>query len=414
MGINDIKKSICALRNSKIARDSSLVIGYKMVIAGMGVLTSICLARFLNLEEMGIYYLYLSYFAIADLAGLSGVSVVVAKGAMKNEDYVYRIFLSKSLRFSFGFGLLTIALSFVLPNIFTNLPGNLICLSGIYTCFTGFNAYENFLTGKKLFNLSQKLMLIRSIATFTAVSLAAYHFAEGFIVLCAYVGSYISSTLMGTYCALRHSTPPKAPQHFEFWWDQGKRHIRQSIINVCSAQAARILLGNISPELLAFYHVGVYIPTRVKDNVKTILSVVSVHWGGLDMKGNLEKFLQNRKKIFFLSLFSSLTLVVISRFIIPIFYGEVFAPSVIVCQIFSVSIMLNMYTTMAKNIDIYQSDGKLYAKVNILEKIVLLTLIIVFIPVFSYVGPAIAILFVEIISFFIFYRYINKLKSSIL
>lgn len=412
--MNVLDRILKLWQQSRIARDSALVVCYKGVIGVVGVLTSICLARLMSMEAVGEYFLYLSYFALAELAGLSGANVIVSKSAMKNEDYVYRKFLVYASCSALGFGALLALLGVVLPLYVTGLPARSFFLLAVYTSFTGIHAYESYLAAKKLFKLSQQLILLRSIATFAVVAGAAYIWADAFIALCAYVAAHIACALIGTACSLQYcaSHPSSECHEFSYWWQQGRRYIGLSIINVVSAQAARIILGNISPELLALYQMGVHIPTRIKDNVKVILSVTSVHWGALSLQENLRQFLANRHKIILIPLAASLFLIALAPFCIPLFYGDTYTQSVIVFQLCSAGIVFNMYGMLAANIDIYQREGKLYAQFNILSKGLFLALLLWLVHTFSYVGPAIASLIIDILSFLVFGYFVQKLGKS--
>ena len=67
--------------------------------------------------------------------------------------------------------------------------------------------------------------------------------------------------------------------------------------------------------------------------------------------------------------------------------------------------MLHIYTLMAKSIDIYQCEGRLFAKVNTLEKVLLLVLLGVF--------TAIATVAVEVVSFLICRAFVQRLGREL-
>lgn len=404
--MNIFSRMTATLRKSALVSDSVTVISYKALTASLGVATSICLAKSLSLGAMGEYFLWLSYFAIAELAGLPGSFPIIVKGAMKGADAVYRIFLVRSLLASFGAGLVIAGAGVVLPVFFVGFPRDHLFLLGVYTCLSGLNAYEYYLVGKKKFSLSQRLIVCRSFLTLIGVTIAAYCTQSAFAALCAYVGAFALTVAVGTFCVLRLCKGAgMSRDEFVPWWEQGKRQIGQTVVNICSGQAAKVLLGNISPELLALYQIGVYIPTRVKDNLRVVTAVVNVHWSSLTLEEHICLLNRNSLKILVFSATFAAALLVAASVLIPVFYGEAYRASIVVAQLFCISLFFNICTTFIKNIDIYQKESKLYVKANMIEKALFLALLAWCIPVLSYIGPVVASLIVEIISFVIFGRF---------
>ena len=71
-----------------------------------------------------------------------------------------------------------------------------------------------------------------------------------------------------------------------------------SVFNVLVGKIDRIILGVINPELLAVYYIGGVIPIKIRNTVKSLITVPLMHWAALNKKENLKKINQHILKFF--------------------------------------------------------------------------------------------------------------------
>lgn len=382
------------LRHNRILTSSAGMMMNQAVNVILNLVLMAILARSLSMHDMGRYQLILAFIAFGQIAGLPGMDVVINKAIIKKFDGL----VLPALRTSFVSALIVCLLLCVAGIILVSTHwngeiGKALLLVSAFIPMKGLEKYDAILLGKKEFRLARRINTLSSILSiFTMGPVAYFTNSMEFVVLALFLVKGTTLAIGLKLAIARLEKQPMPPGEREALLRQGWGQTLFNIIGIMVGQVDKVILGLMEPRLLAIYYMGSVIPTRIKDNVKSLFGVVTAYWSAHSKEENLAKI---RRNTGFIALFgASLTAFVwvVSPYFIPFLYGPDYRDSIRVSQMLSISLGLNCYTYFFATMDVYQNTGKAWNIQNTARQALYLLLLAALVPRYSVQGVVAAIL----------------------
>lgn len=404
--------------NRLLFKDSFGVLVGNLINMGMGMLTSIVLARTLPMAELGRYQLVVSYLALAQIAALPGMNVMVNKAAMKGHDALFYPILRRSMISAAIFSLLAMSagaflqLSGIRPDIGLNL-----LVVGAFLPIIGLEKHDPVFLGKKLFSLSRRMSVYSSLASFLLVGSVAYLTRDLRLVIAGLFAARLLTVGTGFLLARSRLSGASVPDAVrDDYLAQGWRQSWFTVFGIVVSQVDKLVLGTLNVQLLAVYYVGSVLPGRVKDNLKVLFGVTVTHWASLPKRENFLRIKAHWPKIALIGAGLSGLICLSAPLLIPLLYGKDYAPAVRIAQLLSLSLPVNMVSAFILNADIFQNRGNYFNAQSLVRQVAYLILLAALVPPYGYFGVIASILAAEfgsgIASIVYFLRELKRLSPT--
>ena len=369
-------------------KDSAWIFIVYILLGIIGILTSVVLARSFSLYDMGRYQLILTYLALGSIAGLPGMNTIITKGILKDYDNIFFIALKKSIFLTVACSLLLLGSGIILYylQLAKELGVTLMVLSP-FIPLIGLEKYESYFQGKRKFRQSRRIAFFYGMANLLVVGGTAYLTKSLFAVIAALFFVKMASVLIILGIVRRGLSQKERNLKYEqSLLKQGWQLSGLSVFNVIVGHMDRIILGAMDPALLALYHVGGYLVTKIKDGVKSLLIVPIMHWSKLSKEENIKKISTHGLKFFLLGTGLTIIIWIIAPWFIPFLYGKNYYESIAVARWLSLILPVLFWGTMVLTVNIYQGDTSFYRKTVIGTQIFYIVSLAVFVPLWGMYG----------------------------
>jgi O-antigen/teichoic acid export membrane protein len=362
---------------------------------------SVIIARSLTVDSMGKYQYYLSFIVFFRFITLPGMNTAITKGVLKGYEPFLFTAIKKALKVSiiFSIGCIIVAyIIYIITNDYTLFIALLIV--SVFIPLRSIQKFDPFITGKKKFFQSRIIVIISTIIQFITLSTTVYLTKNiHYLIIALFVSNMIGTFLQ--YIVAKHYYSPgtKDKSVERKLYKMGMKFSFLQVFNQIVGSIDRIILGTMSPSYLAIYHIGSLFPRVIKDNIKVMLSVPIIHWGSGDKKENLLKIKKYGLPTLLLGFSITALIWMTADNLIMFFYGEKYFESIIIVKLLSLSIGLRFLSGLIEFENIYQSDGRFYAKQLIIIKSLYLLFLVIFISKFQVMGAVYAFLLTDIITF---------------
>lgn len=356
-----IMNSLRRFFRRKVVRESSLVAFAQFFVILLGLVNSALLARLLGSEQFGTYQFILTWVAISSVAGLPGMTLPILKGTLKNYDRFYWVATKRSIIVS-SFATLLIGAAGSIS--YWSIEGGesigmIMLLVSASMPLTAFQNYESFFVGKRDFRVSRLLQILSSVVLLILTAYSSWVYGTAEAAYAAYIGSRIIITVTALFAVQRRIEDCTADPDFDRdLLSQGWRQTALGILIIFASRLDRIVLGAMSPILLAQYHVGTLLPTRLKDNVKLLLSVLGSRWGLLDSEGSISALNRNRSMLLGAGLLCFIVMALSLQFLIPMLFGNEYQDAVWIGTAFSLTVIPAFWNHMIGLHSQIQHDGR--------------------------------------------------------
>ncbi|MEZ4753489.1 MAG: hypothetical protein R3A13_04155 [Bdellovibrionota bacterium] len=373
----------------------------------IGVITSVVLARNLALEDLGYYVLANSYLALGSFFTLPGMSVAMTKGMVKGYDNICKPAMLRSFLCALAGGVIMVLVGLVVARTEGNSQqGSMISWAAVMLPITVFNNYDVVLQAKRKFILSRSLAVVFAILGMLIIGLTAYLSKDLQTTLTAMLFTMLLKVIGGWWLTIAlMSNSQKDTLVQQQLLSQGWEQSFIQFLNPIVGQLDRIMLGILNPNLVAIYHVGSIFPRQLKDNAKFLFSVPILHWSALDRESNVERVKKHGAMILKIGALLTLLICVTTPWLIPLFYGPMYAPAVLIAILLSLTIGFRLLGNMIWSIDLYQDNGRRYGKNVIITKLVYVLLIITLTPFINIYGVVVSLLIFDLLQFGMGVRY---------
>ena len=356
-----IMNSLRRFLRHKVVRESGFIAFAQFFVILLGLANSALLARLLEPEQFGTYQFLLTWVAISSVAGLPGMTLPILKGTLKKYDRFYWIATKRSIIVS---SLTTLLIGAAGSITYWSIEGGksagmIMLLVSASMPLAAFQNYESFFVGKRDFRISRLLQIWSSAVSLILTACSSWMFGTAEATYAAYIGSRILITVMALFAVQRRIEDCTADSDFDRdLLSQGWRQTALSMLILFASRLDRIVLGAMSPLLLAQYHVGILLPARLKDSVKLFLSVLGSRWGLLDLEGSISALNRNGSILLGAGLVCFMGMALSLPFLIPMLFGNEYQDAVWIGTAFSITVIPSFWNHMIGLHSQIQSDGK--------------------------------------------------------
>ncbi len=326
-----------------------------------GLATSVAFARLLSKEIFGQYNFILALLAIFSLFSVPGLNTAVLQSVARGYDTSYK----RAVKTRFLWSLLGIPALLGAGLYYyyhdTQIIGICLMMSSIFfPLLNAPNAWDNFLQGKKRFDLSTKYGSLYAIIN-AAVIIIILFLSPGDLVL-IFVTYLTSNTFLTSLLFL------KSLKYIENSADD-KECIRYgylitttNIVGIIAKNIDRILVGSLlGASELAVYVIALAIPTRIKDILKLPLIPFTpkLCQDGIEMEQVLEKL---KRLVLPLALIllagSALYLLFIDDAILLLFGGDKYIDSIVYSRVLLLYILISPFHAFVSSFAIAKKNKK--------------------------------------------------------
>jgi O-antigen/teichoic acid export membrane protein len=393
-----------------IFRDVLAMFCGQAAVTVLGIVQGAILARALSVETMGRYQLVLSYIAIGQICGLPGMNVAINKGALKGRDRVFPMALRISSVFALASAAVIFASGFLMASL--DIAGGLgrsLMLVAAFLPLHGLEKYDSVLVGKRKFVVSRTLNVASMLLSVAIVGGTAYLTHRFLPTLAAAFGVRVVMAVIGLYVCRKHlDLSVKEPQDEKEYLSLGWHQTWISISTIIVSQLDRVVMGGMNPALLAMFHVGSIIPTRVKENSWILFTIITNHWGRLPKSDNLLLIRKHAARIVLIG--TALTAIIwfAAPFVLRTLYGATYADAAPIAQWLSLPLTLRFFNVFIMNVDIFQDKGRFYARQAYVRQILYVAILIPGVAWYGYWGAIAANIASEAYAFALSLLYFRK------
>lgn len=354
------RKDLISTLKHRLFKESALVFLANICSAAISMLTGAALTRCLSVEDFGIYSLFFAAMNLFTFMTLPGMDSVVNKAALKNNDAMIFPSMKKSLVASIigSFCLLGCAgLCFLFKQ---PQYGTVLILVAFLLPALVFHKFHFVLVGKRKFRQSRLMAIIEAFSLLLVLVSIAW-LTKSVILLI--IGLVLLKYLIGFFGWLKASKLlllDQPPLEKESLYRQGYEQSVLSVFNLSVGYLDRIVLGIIDLETLAYYHIATLIPNRVKEQIKSIVSVPVQTWSAFGKKHYLEKLQKNFQKLFLFLFLICLLLSFFTPLYIPFLFGKKYMASIPIALIHVWTLLFRISSAFLENINIVFGDSRYY------------------------------------------------------
>ena len=403
---------------NEVLRKTIWISGIQILIVTVNFAANIVLARSMDVEAFGSYHALIAWAAAGASFGLPGMNVAITRGCLKKYDRFYWWAQKKAVISSIGGGLLVSIgglVLFIAEGEFTAKCGFLLLVAASIP-LSGFQGIDSALIGKGEYRLSRFLALIGAVLTFVFTASAALTIKQTEWVFIGFLGAKSLTILIGYFWVKKKlSKSPSDPELEDSLMRQGWRQVGVGIFTLVVSQIDRIILSLINPILLAVYHVAILLPQRAVGSARVLLGVTSADWGKLTEEENLREIRKNSHIMLFGGVFGAAMIALALKWIIPVMFGEGYGESVILGQLFCISIIFSIPMAFYLAYEHFQHDGEFPQRLEIKRALVFLPLAAVLALFYGVWGLILVHIIVNIITAVLCFKQYNyRCKSAVI
>ncbi|MDD4354002.1 MAG: oligosaccharide flippase family protein [Candidatus Nanoarchaeia archaeon] len=375
----------------------SLVMGFTTgVLMLIGLVVQHFLAKYLTLDEYGVYVLMFSWIGLLSVFSLNSFNTIVTKASAQN----YPRFFKTASKVCFLFSLLSSIALLIIGFFFEPERLNLfIVLAIFFPFYGGINLADSYFIGASKFN-KYSIYMITSQCIIAGLQILSVVFLHGIFWLLFFtlLGTSVINLVMTffIYRGIKQEKDYKKEQELT------KYGIQLTGVGIFSSIASRIqyvLLASLAgTATLAIYAVAQLIPEKIKGLIKGVLNPPSMH---LASQKKEESIYLMRKLILPLLLFGIGVGLLVSLFlpiIINLVFGQKYHEAIIYSLVLLVPVIFIPINAMFSSIIIYHDYKRFYTKITIITNILQIILFIVLIPLFQIWGVILAIVGLAVIN----------------
>jgi len=374
------------------------------------------LARQLGPDVLGGYQYLVSWVAVAAVFGLPGMNVSITRACLKDYDAFFWWAFRRSVVVSAIGTFVVAAVGSVLLLLDGGMGGAatacLLVAAGIPA--VGLQGFDSALVGKRDFRSSRLLSLFGAVLVLVLTAVAAVTTHSAAWTFGGYVlGRGVVAVVGLRVAALKLRRQDRDSGRERDLAAQGWRQTGLNGFFIAASQFDRLLLGTLSPPLLAYYHIGLLIPQRMATNSKVLLGVLTAHWGAAEPRHNLEALRTHGWKLFAGGALVAAAVAAFLPWIVPLVFGTDFEPAIPLGQLYSVNLVLGFWQATYMGYEQFQYNGAFAQKVQLVRQVSFFVLAAALIVPFQAYGLIAAHVGANVLQFVLSYRkYLQRIRAA--
>jgi len=394
-----------------LLKSGSSVAAANIIQSLLGIVMLAFLAQVLSMENLGKFLLIISLYSAGRFTILPGMTSVLMKGVVKNNEGIIYPALKRSMISAVvaSAAFIVVGFSFQYFDVYPSISYSLI-IASLMLPIASLEKFDVILRGRKNFNQSVSIILFGAILRMVLVAGAAELTRSVEWTILAYGVSNLLKCIVGWHFVNKWSGDKGNEVFTSSLIKQGWEQTGFLTLNSVVLQLDKIILGLIDPVSLAVYHIGAQIPNAIKGNVKALLSVPLVHWSSLSKKENIRELVKYGYVIILFGLCITFLVVVIVPFLIPLMFGEQYKASIYIAIALSLTIGIKSLAVCYWSINLYQENGRSYGANVLISKTFYVLLLLALTPVYGIWGAVISVLSLDVFLFISSLRFFIKKK----
>ena len=388
----------------------------KVLTSLIGLLTISLIARGIGTENFGKFALLMSLVEAFNFTSFSGVNNILNRSIHLKKSGHFKKVYHYSL-FSSIFGAILFYLLYLLNiqiDLFNiNIDQNFLLFILLFIIIRSQEKHNYILNALNDFLGLSYLNIFASILNFIFLGVIAIYYKDLNILL---IANLIQQTLLSFVSRLYCHKKLKLVSHEKMGFV--KDSIRITLVNIFDVgvgQIDKIILSTFGFKLLGEYQAGISYPDRLREVLKTQISVVMNTWlsfGSHEFHLRLKRYL---KHILFLIILSGVVLFFAPLIYIPLFFGENYSSSIPIAQIFTFILLGRLINYFLSNFVLVFNVVKTYQQFTMGIKVLYIVIVPWCATRWSVFGVLYSIIFLEtlsiIINIFLYKKTLRKESS---
>ena len=325
-----------------------------------GVAVSVAFARLASKEVFGQYNFILAILAVISLLSMPGLNTAVLISSAKSYDGSYK----KAVKTSFLWSLLGIPTLLCIGGYYyyynTQIIGICLMISSIFFPFLNApNTWDNFLQGKKKFNITAKYASIQAVINATAIITILFLRTNNLILI--FITYLITNSFATCALFIKSLKYIENNKEEEGCIRYGYFMTTTNIVGFLSRNIDKILIGSLlGTSELAVYAIAVIIPTKLKDIIKLPLAPFTPKFcqDGVEMKEILEKLKRFILPLILTTIMGSVLYLLFIDDIMILLFGRKYMESIIYSKILLFYILISPFSTFMATFAIVKKKKK--------------------------------------------------------
>jgi len=383
------------------------------VLMLIGLVVQHFLAKYLTIDEYGIYALMFSWIALLSIFSLNSFNTIVTKAAAQK----YPRFFKTASKICFLFSLIGSIVFLIIGFYFQpDLKSFFIIIAIFFPFYGGINLAEAFFIGSAKFEKWSLFVIISQIIIGIAQILSVYLFKDVSMLLFYTLLSTSLINLIITlylFSKIKQETDKKKDKELTKY---GIELTFITLIGSISTRVQYIILATLTnASTLAIYAVAQIIPERIKTVFKSSLNPLSIHLASINKEESIKILKKSLLLLILIGIIINISIALLLPPTILLIFGQKYVSSIIYSLALSSLIFLIPFNALFDSIVIYHGYKKFYAKLTIFLNVTQIILFFLLIPKFQIWGIIFSMLslnFIATIIHLIWMFKIPKLKNK--
>lgn len=374
------------------------------------IANSTILAKCFSIEDFGYYQLLLTFIGVLSIFNLTGYDVYIQKKVLR-EEIAYFYYVLKNIM---PLSLIGICFVFCISYIINYEHFKIFGLAVLLVSFSIFDKLFSLLEIKKEFKLIRYLDLSNKVV-FLVLSICVMYFQinlENFLYL--FVGIYItiiSSKILYSFYLIKFNYLPIDNSDIKNFNNDAMKRTWSISFAVLANWIERLVLGALSPTMLAIFSIAYLIPKMIKDNIKSVLKPTIFQWVNLSNQEFLQKINTNKYKLLLMGfVVYIITIIVVSPFI-GIFYPK-YMDSINLSQILSIPLIFIFVAYVFASYIIYSQHTHESNKIENISNVLKIVCAVSLIPLYNLEGAVISAVVPELIRQYMYYNVFKRVTHE--
>lgn len=374
------------------------------------IVNSTVLANYFSVENFGYYQLLLTFIGVLTIFNLTGYDIHIQKKLVIEEVAYFYYVLKNVMPISLVVILLVLCIAYMINfKYFT-----IFALALLFTAFSIFDKLFSLLEIKKRFKLLRYIDLSNKLI-FLLLSIFVIYLKinlENFLYL--FIGIYIlilSSKILYSFYLVKFTYVLINNDDLKvFNIDAFKRTLSISFA-ILASWIERLVLGTLSPAILAVFSIAYLVPKIIKDNIKSVLKPTMFKWISLSDKEFLQKINKNKYKFLLMGLVVYIATVSLLRSFIELFYPK-YDDSIFMAQLLSIPLISIFIVYVFATYILYSKHTHESNKVENITNSFKILLAVTLIPFFKIEGAVVCVIVPELLRQYMYYKIFQRVTHE--
>ena len=385
-----------------------------LVFTIIGIIISIAnstiLANHFSVEDFGLYQLLLTFIGVLAIFNLTGYDVYVQKKILIEEVAYFYYVLKNIMPLSFIIMCLVLYISYTIN--FEHF--NIFVLAILLMAFSIFDKLFSLLEIKKMFKLLRYIDLFNKMI-FLILSIIVMYLQislETFFYL--FIGIYIFMVLAKisySFYLIQYDYVQINKEDLKVFNKDAIKRTSSISYAVLASWIERLVLGLLSPAMLAIFSIAYLVPKMIKDNIKSVLKPTVFKWISLSNEEFLKKIDENKYKFLIMGMSVYIVTIILITPFIELFYPK-YLDSIFLSQLLAVPLISIFIVYVFASYILYSKHTHEINKIENISNTLKIVFAIILIPLYKLEGAVISVVAPELMRQYMYYKTYKRVSNE--